>query len=597
MEKSSKRVRASNTLSFVIKTFATQNLSKVIIECLLASLKNILILVNAVWLLNRLADMIFQQVAFVDMIKLIILMMIVNSLSAFVQYYYQHHIKPQSDLRVKSQLELLLMQHSETLPLNCYDNSNFYTSVKQAQNAISEVMFSAYNDFVQMVGNLAALISAGITVILMNPLLLFFVIFTVPMIFINQKYGSLLSQRNLHLAFGERKKQYAKEVWLQKDIVKIFKFTNAWKIADKHYEDGYHNNTRIYSAYGTRLFIWDSLSSGFSITLIMLVCYGYGIFASKYSDGFSIAEFPVMFVAVMNMISRIRKIYRAHENLCGYGGQIDELKSFWEMPAEKANENGISPGRFESLEFRHVWFSYDKTNWVLKDVSFRIEAGERIAILGYNGAGKSTLIKLILGFYSVDRGEILYNGININSYSLQGYRKQFAAAFQDYKLFSCSLLDNLLMHQSVAEEEAKVKDILVQKNRTELSANIHHILGREYDNSGLVLSGGQQQWLSLARLYFMPFEIALLDEPSAALDPITSSEMQREMIQVVGDRTMLLVSHDMSVTKLVQRILFFENETLAACGNHETLVRTNARYADFYMAQAENFSKRKADVL
>lgn len=597
MEKSSKQVRASSTLRFVIKTFATQNLFKVIIECLLASLKNILILVNAVWLLNRLADMIFQQAGFANMIRVVVSLMIVNSLSAFAQYYYQYHIKPQSDLRVKSQLELLLMQHGEELPLNCYDNSNFYTAVKHAQNAISEIMFSAYNDFVQMVGNIAALISAIVTVILMNPMLLFFVAFTIPMIFINQKYGLLLSKRNLQLALGDRKKQYAREVWLKKDIAKIFKFTNAWKIADKHYEDGYHNNTQIYSTYGTKLFIWDLLSRGFSITLIMLVCYGYGIFAYRYSGEFSIAEFPVMFVAVMNMISRIRKIYRAHENLCGYGGQIDELKSFLEMPAEKTNENGVNPSRFESLEFRHVWFSYDKTNWVLKDVSFRIEAGERVAILGYNGAGKSTLIKLILGFYSVDRGEILYNGININCYSLQDYRKQFAVAFQDYKLFSCSLLDNLLMHQSVAGEETIVKDVLAQKNKTEFSANIHHILGREYDNDGLVLSGGQRQWLALARLYFMPFEIALLDEPSAAFDPITSSEMQREMIQLVGDRTMLLVSHDMSVTKLVQRILFFENKTLAACGNHETLVRTNARYADFYMAQAENFNKRKADVV
>lgn len=211
--------------------------------------------------------------------------------------------------------------------------------------------------------------------------------------------------------------------------------------------------------------------------------------------------------------------------------------------------------------------------------------------MGYNGAGKSTLIKLILGFYPVNRGEILYNGVNMNLYQISDYRKKFAAAFQDYKLFSCSLAENIIMEKCTAAQEKDVQNTLKQMDRKELAADTQRILGREYDTDGLVLSGGQQQWLAVARLHFNIFEIAVLDEPSAALDPISAKQMQDELFELVNNRTMLLISHDMSVTKCVDRILFLDTGRVAAHGTHEELMRQNKIYSEFYECQAKKYRR------
>lgn len=584
-----KEFTATASLLFVAKLFIKNNPSKIIIECTLSAMNQILVVINSVWLLESLTDMVFAQRAFSETLKVLAFVAGINIFAGTAQKFYDYCIRPENDLKIKQSMEKHLMEHADALSLCHYEDSTFYTTVRQAQNAVSDTVFAAYSDLIQISGNVAALISAAAVAAAIHVGLLFFIVFTVPMVLVSRKYGRLLSEKKMALAFWERKKQYAKDAWMSKDLARIFRITNAWRIADKHYEEGYQGSMETHGSYGFALFGWNLLGTEVSLTLIMVACYLYGILASVYLDGFSISGFPVLFVAVMNMISRVRKLYRFYENFCGYGVQLRALQNFEELTPEDGNQEGLMPEPFENLEFRHVWFSYGGDSWTLRDVSFRMEAGEKISVLGYNGAGKSTLIKLLLRFYPVNRGEILYNGVNIERYRLAEYRKVFSAVFQDYKVFSLSLAENIYMQACSEEQEQSVKEALVQMGRRELAADTGRILGREYDREGLVLSGGQQQWLTVARLYFDSFEIAILDEPSAAVDPISARQMQEEMFRFVGARSMLLVSHDMSVTKHVDRILFFDGGELAGQGTHMELMQKNQKYAAFYECQAQNY--------
>lgn len=580
---------ATSSFWFIVKLYIKKAPLKFSAECLFSAVQNVLVVINAVWLLECLTDMIIEEKVFSDMIKVLVFITVINSLASIILKFYDYCIKPQNNLKVKQYLEEHLMERAEKLSLVYYENSEFYTTVKQAQNVVSNTVPSAYCDVIQTIGNVAALISAVAMAVAIDPGLLLFLAFTIPMILLSKKYGRLLSEKNKVLVFWERKKQYAKEMWMSKELVRIFKITNAGKIADKHYEEGYAGSIKTHKSYGLPLFGWNFLGIECSITLIMIVCYFYGIIASVYSKRFSVSGFSVMFTAVMNMISKIRKIYKSYENFCGYGVQLKALKDFEKLELEEMRQSGLMPETFASLEFCHVWFSYDGTHWALKDVSFRIDAGEKISILGYNGAGKSTLIKLLLRFYPVNQGEILYNGVNINRYQLEEYRKKFSAVFQDYKMFSVSLAENILMKECKAEQEQIVKNTLIRMRRKDLADNTRRILGREYDTEGLVPSGGQQQWIAITRLYFDTFEIAVLDEPSSALDPISARQMQEEMFRLVGDRSIFMVSHDMTVTKYVDRILFFEMGELVAQGKHEELMQQNQRYKMFYECQAKSF--------
>lgn len=584
-----KEITAAASFLFVAKLFLKKMPSKVIIECILSAMNQILVVVNSVWLLECLTNMVFVRRPFSDSLTVLVVVVGINVLASVVQNFYNYCIKPQNDLKIRQYLEKDLMEHAENLSLFHYENSTFYTTVRQAQNAVSDTVFSAYSDLIQVSGNVAALISAAMVVAAIHKGLLFFIVFTIPMILVSRKYGCLLSEKKMALAFWDRKKQYAGNAWMSKEFARIFRITNAWRIADKHYEEGYQGSMETHDSYGFSLFGWNFLGKEVSITLIMIVCYLYGILASVYSAGFSVSGFSVLFVAVMNMISRIRKLYKFYENFCGYGVQLKALQDFKKLDPEDGNQEGLIPEPSGNLEFCHVWFSYDGQNWVLKDVCFRIEAGEKISVLGYNGAGKSTMIKLLLRFYPVNRGEILYNGVNIERYQLAGYRKLFSVAFQDYKLFSLSLAENVYMQACTKEQGQSVKEALRKMGQEELAENTDRIFGREYDGEGVVLSGGQQQWLTVARLYFDRFGIAVLDEPAAALDPISSRQMLEEMFRFVGERSMILVSHDMSVTKYVDQILFFDRGELTAQGTHAELMQENQKYAAFYECQAQNY--------
>lgn len=360
-----KLLSAITSVLYVFRIFIKKAPLKILMECLLSTIKNMLIVVNSVWLLNRLAGMIFEAASFSNTLNMLVIVVGINISASFVQYFYDYYLKPQSDLKMRKYLDTSLMEHAEKLPLCYYENSDFYTVIKQAQKAVSETIFSAYSDIIQMIGNITALISAVVVVITINPGLLVFVMLTVPMIIVGKKNGRILSEKKMVLAFGERKKQYAWEVWMSKDMARNFKITNAWKIADKHYEEGYEASIKVHDSYWKRLFGWDVLGRGFSITFIMIICYIYGILASVYTTDFSVSGFSVMFVAVMNMISRVRKIYKSYENFCGYGVQLNALKDFMELEPEETKKNGLMPEPFKSLEFCHVWFSYDGVHWVL----------------------------------------------------------------------------------------------------------------------------------------------------------------------------------------------------------------------------------------
>lgn len=580
---------AAASFLLVAKLFLKKAPAKVAAECTLSAMSQILVVVNSVWLLECLTDMVIAGKAFTDALKVLVPVVGINILASVLQNFYDACIRPGNDLKMKRYLEERLMEHAENLALCHYENSTFYTTVRQAQNVVSDTVFAAYSDLIQISGNAAALISAAAVAAAIHAGLLLFIVFTIPMILVSRKYGRLLSEKKLELAFWDRKKQYAKDAWMSKELARVFRITNAWRIADKHYEEGHQGSTTIHRAYGLPLFGWNLLGTEVSITLIMFACYLYGILASAYSGSFSLSGFPVLFVAVMNMISRIRKLYRFYENFCGYGVQLKALQDFEELEPEDGNPEGLVPEPFESLEFCHVWFSYDGVSWALRNVSFQMKAGEKVSVLGYNGAGKSTLIKLLLRFYPTGRGEILYNGVNIERYRLAEYRKAFSAAFQDCRLFSFSLAENICMEACSKGREQEVREALRRMGRKDLAADTGRILGREYDGEGLVLSGGQQQWITVSRLYFAGFEIAVLDEPSAALDPISAGQMRDEMFRFVGGRSMLLVSHDMSVTRHVDRILFFDRGELAAQGTHEELMGQSGKYALFYECQARNY--------
>ena len=271
-----------------------------------------------------------------------------------------------------------------------------------------------------------------------------------------------------------------------------------------------------------------------------------------------------------------------------------EFMSLEEETMETGKE--LFEGPINTVEFKNVTFTYPKAEKpTLSNISFSVNRGEKISIVGLNGAGKSTLVKLICRMYKVDSGEILVNGKNIYDYDYRTYMNSISAVFQDYKLFNFSIAENISCKESNTEEEkAKILRLIdevgMKEKVDELKNGIESRFGKEYDEEGIEMSGGQGQKIAIARALYKPSEMVILDEPASALDPIAEAEIYEKFNSLVEDKTAIYISHRMSSSKFCDKILIIDGGTVADYDTHENLMKkTESLYYKLFMAQAENY--------
>lgn len=580
------------TSIFVLKLFLKHSPLKVLMEFVLTVLRNVMIVYNSVWLLHYITKKILEDVSFTDLLPVLMIFLFINLSLQFLQGLYTHYLQPVLDIKLRKRLNDPLILHADKLPLRYYETPEFYNSLEQARACSEGTLFSAYSNLMQIGGFSAALISAVLVVININAMLLFFALFAIPMVLIAKHYGKELAEKNLKLVFSNRRKDYSQDLYLSKDYMREFKTTDAASIPKKYYNLAYEESREINKKCGITLVKWDFLNRFFSVTAISGICYLYAILTYSFSNYFQISDFSVLIVAVMNMTSRIGKISKCYENSVRYQVEINKFKQFLDFEEEDFSQT-LLPENFHTLEFRHVWFSYDKKTFILRDINFKIHSGEKFALVGYNGSGKTTLINLILRFYEVDRGEILYNGINIQKFNLTAYRAKFAAIFQDYHIFNATLRENILMAPDYLENTNEIRQTLKKMELTELIGSEERVISREFDENGMVLSGGQKQKVALSRLAFKKSDFIVLDEPSAALDPISDQEILKNIAKMSEEKTLIMISHNMSTATMADQVLFLDSGILHQQGSHLDLLKQNKKYAFFFECQAAAYMKMK----
>ncbi len=246
------------------------------------------------------------------------------------------------------------------------------------------------------------------------------------------------------------------------------------------------------------------------------------------------------------------------------------------------------------VEFRHVSFRYPGSgNWALKDVNLKFKVGERLAVVGPNGSGKTTMIKLLCRMYDPTEGEILLNGINIRKYDYDQYLAIFSVVFQDFQLLSQPLGENVAGAMEYDRKRARnaLETAGLAGRLESLPQGLDTYLYRDFDTSGVEVSGGEAQKIAIARALYKDAPFIVLDEPTAALDPIAEAEVYAGFDTLIEDRTAIYISHRLSSCKFCDRIAVFENGSIVQSGTHEGLLaEAGGTYERLWEAQAQYYT-------
>lgn len=343
--------------------------------------------------------------------------------------------------------------------------------------------------------------------------------------------------------------------------------------------------TRVWNRYAVVLTSFNAVQQG--------VLFGY-LGLQALAGLITIGELQMLVSSATAFSQSLSSVLEQVIDLGKNADFMNEYKRFMEYPrAKEWGTQALPLQPRHSLELRNVSFRYPRSNQdALRNVSLVIPAGQKLAIVGENGAGKTTMVKLLTRLYDPTEGSILVDGQDARRFALDEYAKLFAVVFQDFKLLAFSLRENVAIGKGDAGRSDEILRRTLDKvglaeRAIALPRGLDTPVYKAFDEDGVELSGGEQQRLAIARAVFKDAPVVILDEPTAALDPVAEYEVYRHFDRLVGDKTAIYISHRLSSCQFCDKIAVFDHGEIVEYGAHDELLALGGKYAQMWHAQAQ----------
>jgi len=366
-------------------------------------------------------------------------------------------------------------------------------------------------------------------------------------------------------------------------------------------EDVCGSTLRLYDAFIFRrekTYLWADMADVALTLLRNGIAYFY-LILMVISEGLPASDFLLYFTAVSGFTAWVTGILSGFTTLNRQSMEIATVREFLEMPEQFKFEDGeplnAREGETYEIQLKNVNFRYPEADKdILHNLNLTIKAGEKLAVVGLNGAGKTTLVRLICGFYDPTEGEVLLNGEDIRKYNRFDYYRLFSAVFQQLSLLPVSVAENVAQ-TSDGVDMARVRSCIRKAGLTEkiesLPKQYETPVGRQVFEDGAEFSGGQVQRLMLARALYKNAPVIVLDEPTAALDPIAENDIYMKYNEMTGGRTSVFISHRLASTRFCDRILFIADGHIAEEGTHDSLMAKGGQYAELFHVQSKYYQE------
>ena len=490
-----------------------------------------------------------------------------------------------------------IYEKAAKMDYEAYDNPAFYNDLVLAMNSMNDRAYSVLANTQDIIANVVGVLTIGSIIISIDPMCLVFVAVCVA---IMTPIGRLIAKVNVERTEAmtpyDRKNLYFSRVFYLQDYAKELRLSGAGKMIEKRYNINIIDRLNVISPYLRKQ--WQLYFCQESLPMTLLIYLGISLFMGYkaiVTKEIGMGDFAATFngaAAISNSVFILTSQFnvRIREN----GLYVEKFRKF--MNAKEKIISGKKTDVYEkpvTIKFENVSFKYPGTEkYVLKNVNLEISPYKKVALVGYNGAGKTTLTNLILRLYDVTEGAITINGTDIREWDIASYHKNFAAVFQDFSLFGAKLGENVAMDESFDVKRTE-KALEAASFDRALPDGADSMLLREFDENGVSLSGGEAQKIAIARAFYKNCPFAILDEPSANLDPIAEYALNQSMAKAADDKTVIFISHRLSTTVMADEIYMLENGEIIEHGSHEELLKLDGKYAYMFRLQAEKYAEQE----
>lgn len=490
-------------------------------------------------------------------------------------------------------IQTMFYKKAAELDLQKYDNPTYYSDFILAIESSSDSLRYILGMVKGYVGEIISFVAIAGVVLTIDPICLLIVVLFVAIFIPMGRYtGNLQMKRREEVTEKHRKGDYFARVFYLPDYAGEIRTSGIFPLLRKRFNESADEVVNTQKKYVGKLdklfYIQDIGIRAIGFVLVLGLYIGY---QTIVTGNMSAGDFVATFNGALLIGGSI--LYLTVYSVRGFterSKMIEKCRIFLAEKETITDGTHIAEcGEPEEILVENITFSYegnDKNS--LDGISFEIKPYEKVALVGYNGAGKTTLTNLLLRLYDVKDGSIKIGGRDIREETVASHRDRFAAVFQDFQIFSASVGENVALSKGYDEEKVwkALKAVGFDK---ELPNGLETILLREFDEDGLMLSGGEQQKIAIARAFYKDCPYVILDEPSANLDPVSEYELNHAMMTGATDKTVVFISHRLSTTRHADRIFMMEKGKIIESGSHEELMNLNGKYAEMFNLQAEKY--------
>ncbi len=515
-------------------------------------------------------------------IKIALLLLGVETLRALLVIVQSYNIQNIGQ-KVMMDLRMELFSHIQTLPVSFFDKNPVGRLVTRLTNDIAALgeLFSA--GIIVVIGDVFIIVGIIVTMFLLNIKLALVALCVLPVMLIISIYFG----KRIKIAFREIKRKLARiNSYLNENItgMKTIQLFNREK---KNYEtfdsinkDYLHEQVRYvryYALFQPVLNIMNALS------VALILWYG----AIRYfSNDLTLGILVAFFAYIQGVFDPIRDIVEKYNIFQGAMASAERVFGLMKEPSENDYDK-LTPGKGAPLqevegriEFKDVWFAYNNSDYVLKELSFRIDSGQSLALVGATGSGKTSVANVLTRLYEIDRGVILLDNKNIQNIDKTQLRQIVGVISQDIFLFSGTIRDNISLFNSSSDE--RILEIIDELGLTHFINRMPQGLDTEVAERGSNLSAGERQFISFARILIYNPDILILDEATSNIDPVSEVLIQNAIKKITKDRSSIIISHRLSTILSCNRILVLSKGEKVEEGTHETLMRARGLYSQLY---------------